>query len=85
MGLVRCPGDQCHIFLRALPGLLCTLFLGILQLNPIVCRRLLQAAGLCLQHSAGTQRDSGPVTMRLLEEALVLFWLLSVFLRCPGR
>lgn len=25
MDLVRCPGDQCHIFPRALPGLLCTL------------------------------------------------------------
>lgn len=34
-------------------------------------------AGLCLQHSAGMHLDSGPVTMRFLEEALVLFWLLT--------
>lgn len=60
-------------------------FWGILQLNPIFCRRLPQEAGLCLQHSAGMRRDSGPVTMSFLEEVLVLFWLLSVFLRCPGQ
>ena len=52
----------------------------MLQLNPIICRHLPQEAGLCLQHSVRMHRDSGPVTMWFLEEALVLFWMLSIFL-----
>lgn len=34
MSLVRCHGDQCHIFLRALPGLLCIPFLGHPSVKP---------------------------------------------------
>lgn len=34
MNLVRCHGDQCHIFLRALPGLLCIPFLGHPSVKP---------------------------------------------------
>lgn len=87
MSLVRCHGDQCHIFLRALPGLLCILFLG----HPSVKPHHLQVpaptgwAGLCWQHHMGMRRDSGRLTTHSLEEALVLFWLLSVFLQCLGQ
>lgn len=81
MSLVRCPGDQCHILLTALPGHpVSGASFSETPLSAGACPR----AGLCRQHHVGMLRDSGRLPTHSREEALVLSWLLRVLLHCLG-
>lgn len=65
--------------------LLCIPFLGHPSVKPHHLQVPAPRAGLCWQHHVGMHRDSGRLTTNSLEEALVLLWLLSVFLQCLGQ